>query len=87
MLIKFKCGCIGLGNLDKAGRSCILVSCEARDEEDQIMVGWRNMKGKYRVPLDDVEASVRLMDSIGSLISDGYRLRRIQGIQKFSNQE
>ncbi len=85
-LVKFSCGCIGLRS--EVPRTCeatgnqsgcyVIIRCEGSDryEDDEgLHFAHRNLSNKDVTPLTGQEA-LDLLDTLGSLVFDGFRWRR-----------
>jgi len=76
MFVRFECGCKGLALPD--GRAVCIWACD-QDYASDLGFHFRDLSDKSHSPLptDTVD---KLVDQLGHLVADGYRLRTVKGI-------
>ena len=81
MLVEFSCGCIGLINIQGDERPVIIHPCDINGPEcwEPLRFTRRDMQLKGHKPLPPEDAVV-LLDSLNSLLNDGYRFRQMKAL-------
>jgi len=79
MFVKFTCGCVGI--VREANQCPVIVDHCDQDVYDDCSLGFskRDMRTKSYSPVS-TEAENDLIRKIGSVMADGYALRRVKNI-------
>ena len=81
-LVKFPCGCVGWPTINEDERVLVIEHCDydARDGGGALSPGYRDVKEPAKAVPVSLADEYRLLDEIGRLLVNGYKLDALRSI-------